>query len=267
MAVAEAVVPRFEVGRALKRTFGAIGQNPITFGILSLVVGIPIVVIDLAFNPYTAGMVSADNPFSAEILRFSALFWIVFLLCSFVLQAGAVVGITSYVNGRTASLTECLSTGISFVPQFVLMTALMLAAFIVGFVLLVVPAIILMMMWFVAGPACVVEHTGVLQAMRRSRALTKGYRWRIFGLYLLLCLFAFSVSAMSAVVTGTTLFPASQEAAIAAAANRSLAQLASSIIATMFNSVISATLVAAIYYELRQIKDGVGPEALATVFD
>jgi uncharacterized membrane protein len=266
MAVAETVVPRFEMGRVLKRTFGAIAQNPITFCILSLVVGIPILAVDLAFNPYTSGA-SVENPFSPAILRYSALFWVVYMLGTFVLQAGIAVGITSYLNGRTASLAECLSAGVSFVPQFALMTVLMLPAFIIAFVLLIVPAIILMMMWFVAAPACVVEHAGVLPSLSRSRALTKGYRWRIFGLYLLFFLFAIAIAVISAVTTGTTLFPASQEAAIAAAANRTVAQLAASIIATMISAVLIGTLVAAVYYELRQLKDGVGPEALATVFD
>src|SRR5262249_4042576 len=107
----------------------------------------------LAFNPYTSGA-RVEDPFSLEILRYTALFWIVYMLGTFVLQAGIVVGITSYLNGRIASLGECLSTGISFIPQFALMTVLMLPALIVAFLLLVVPAIILIMMWFVAAPAC-----------------------------------------------------------------------------------------------------------------
>jgi hypothetical protein len=39
------------------------------------------------------------------------------------------------------------------------------------------------------------------------------------------------------------------------------------VIGTMITSIIGSTFVAAIYYELRQIKEGIGPEALASVFD
>jgi hypothetical protein len=44
----------------------------------------------------------------------------------------------------------------------------------------------LMTIWFVAIPACVIERLGVLQSLRRSRMLTKGKRWQIFGIFLLL---------------------------------------------------------------------------------
>jgi hypothetical protein len=35
----------------------------------------------------------------------------------------------------------------------------------------------------------------------------------------------------------------------------------------MINSIFLSTLVASVYYELRQLKEGIGPEALASVFD
>src|SRR5258708_17090641 len=51
--------------------------------------------------------------------------------------------------------------------------------------LFIVPGLILYMMWSVATPACVVERLGPFRSMARSRALTKGHRWKIFGLLLL----------------------------------------------------------------------------------
>jgi hypothetical protein len=266
MAVAETVVPRFDMGRVIKRTFSVIAHNPTTFGILSLVVGVPMLVIELTYNPFAVGA-GEDGPFNAAILRYSALFWLVYMLCSFVLQAAIVVGTISYLNGRTASLTECLSTGISFLPQLALMTVLVLVAFAAGLLLLVVPGIILMFMWFVAAPVCVVERTGAFRALSRSRALTRGYRWHLLGLSVLFFLLAFVLGIIAGTITGTTMFPSSTEAAIAAAANRSFAQLAASTIATMINAAIGATLVASVYFELRQIKGGIGADALASVFD
>jgi hypothetical protein len=41
-------------------------------------------------------------------------------------------------------------------------------------------------MWCLGTPACVIELTGPWASLKRSAQLTKGYRWKIFGLLLLL---------------------------------------------------------------------------------
>ena len=47
---------------------------------------------------------------------------------------------------------------------------------------LIVPAFIAATMIFVATPVCVVERLGPFKSLRRSAALTKGCRWRVFGM-------------------------------------------------------------------------------------
>ncbi len=46
-------------------------------------------------------------------------------------------------------------------------------------------------MLYVAVPVCVIEKQGVIASLSRSRALTKGYRWQIFGLFLLVMVIGF----------------------------------------------------------------------------
>ena len=266
MAIADTAAPRFEMGRVVKRTFGVIGKNLVTFAILSLVVAIPLLALQVNYSQFVGGVTVGE--FNAGMLRYSAMFWFVYLLSTLILQAAIVHATVAYLNGKTASLAECLSAGLSALFQIALITVLMFLAFIVGAMLLVVPAIIWAMMWFVAVPACVVERTGVFGAFRRSRALTRGYRWRIFGLYVAYLLLGFAVGITLAAVTGTVLFPATPEEVIEAFEdNLSVLRVAASVISTMITSVIGATLVASIYYELRQVKEGIGPEALAAVFD
>jgi uncharacterized membrane protein len=59
----------------------------------------------------------------------------------------------------------------------------------IGLVLLIVPGIIVAIMWHFFGYV-IVEHpeTGPIDSMRRSAEITKGYRWQIFGLGILLVL-------------------------------------------------------------------------------
>ena len=49
----------------------------------------------------------------------------------------------------------------------------------------VVAGILLLPVWWMAMPVCVIEGLGLLRSFGRSRALTKGHRWKMLGLVLL----------------------------------------------------------------------------------
>ena len=53
-----------------------------------------------------------------------------------------------------------------------------------GFVLLIVPGLILLTIWAVIAPVIVIEQTGALDAFGRSRALARGHGWTVFGIVL-----------------------------------------------------------------------------------
>lgn len=56
----------------------------------------------------------------------------------------------------------------------------------IGFILLIVPGVILTLMWIVSVPSMVVEDKGVFDSMSRSADLTKDNRMRILGVGILL---------------------------------------------------------------------------------
>jgi hypothetical protein len=125
--------------------------------------------------------------------------------------------------------------------------------------------------WCVIFPAQVVERAGVLGSFTRSGQLTKNNRWRIFGLFVLW-------GIVSSVVQGvlTNLVGAGSASSLAAAqATSPAAALAAFgpaywvIVAVMgvVGAMVGSAGVAVVYYELRRIKEGIGPEALASVFD
>jgi hypothetical protein len=53
-----------------------------------------------------------------------------------------------------------------------------------GFVLLIVPGLILLTIWAVIAPVIVIEKTRALDAFGRSRALVRGHGWTVFGIVL-----------------------------------------------------------------------------------
>jgi hypothetical protein len=64
----------------------------------------------------------------------------------------------------------------------------------IGFVLLIIPGLILLVMWSVVAPVTVVERPGVLAAFARSRELVRGNGWAVFGVIVLLGLAVVVVS-------------------------------------------------------------------------
>src|SRR5262245_27959728 len=72
--------------------------------------------------------------------------------------------------------------------------------FVILFLLFLVPATILFVIWLVAVPACVVEGAGPIASIVRSNGLTKGFRWKIFGIVLLLGLVLLAVSIVQTIV-------------------------------------------------------------------
>jgi len=267
MAVMQAELARFDMGRVVKRTFSVIGHNIGTFALLSLIPGVPLA----AMNWGMAGLPTGGSLFSQLTFNRISLFAVsglVYLVCMFVLQASVVHGTVADLNGKRASFGNSLSTGLSHFVPLLLIAIVEGIGIALGAILLIVPGIMMAVAWSVAVPVRVVERRGVANSLARSRELTSGHRWAIFGLIVAYFILQMIIGAVIGSFAGLNFFASSPDRlAAAVAATRSVPYVASSMIVTMINAVISSAGVASIYYELRVLKDGIGPEALASVFD
>lgn len=66
----------------------------------------------------------------------------------------------------------------------------------IGFILIVIPGLILLTFWSVGAPAIVVEGTGPIDAFSRSWQLVRGEAWPVFGVLLLTFLIVVVVAAV-----------------------------------------------------------------------
>ena len=123
----------------------------------------------------------------------------------------------------------------------------------IGFILLLVPSLIFLTMFFVVIPVCVLEGLGPIQSLGRSRELTKGHRWRIFAIYLVPML----------VITACNLLLQRSAIAILGVAGYA----AMTYLVTAVGSGCRPVTNLATYYELRSVKEGLDIEKLAAVFD
>jgi len=265
MAIVTAAPPTFSIGQVINRTFGAIGRNALTFYLLSLIAVAPLLVMQIptraaALNASagsTAGMsLQFSNPRFALMFAVSMLVYIVF---GFVLQATLVYGTVADLNGRRAPFGTCLSTGLGVFFPMVGIGILVALGVWLGLILLIVPGIMLAMRWIVAAPVRVIEGPGILKAMGRSAELTRGHRWPIFGLVIIFLLADMAVQAVAGAITG----------AAATTTDGAAVSVVSLVVTWLVGALVAmftAVGVASTYYELRSIKEGIGPEHLAAVF-
>lgn len=64
----------------------------------------------------------------------------------------------------------------------------------VGFILLIIPGLILLVIWSVVAPVTVLERPGVVSAFGRSRELVRGNGWNVFGVIVLVFVIVFVIS-------------------------------------------------------------------------
>jgi len=169
-------------------------------------------------------------------------------------QAALLYRAFAQMRGRPVSLVRSVQLGLRrFLPVVGLAIAvsLLIGA---GTLLLLVPGIVAYAMTFVATPACVVEELGVSASMDRSAQLTKGQRWKILGIALLVLIPGVLGSAVIDAVAeeaGIGFVPAS----------------AGQVIWEGIWGSYYAILAIATYHELRAIKEGVGIDQVAAVFE
>lgn len=245
----------FDLGRVIQRTFKSISQNGITFLIGSiLLVGVPSVL-----QVYGQSLLLQTQ--AAGGFAVMGISWVLWIVGAYVLQ-GMVVKVTvAGFNGKAMSIGAAFEAGIKlFLPLLGVGILVGLGTFL-GALLLIVPGIILAVMWSVATAVVVVENRGVTDSMQRSRELTKGHRWSIFGLAVIL----FVVSMIIGLLVGGV--GAATGGGFMTGSTNLVLNMATTAISNILTSVVSAAGVAALYHELRSVKEGVGPEELASVFD
>jgi hypothetical protein len=239
----------FRVGSVLNRTLSVLSRNFLTFFIVTTIAGLPTVLLSHS-GMFMDGK-TVQNPGQVfGMLLLSLFLGIVLYTFS---QAIVLYGAFQDMRGRSVSLVESLQVGLRrFFPIIGVAIAVSFVVML-GFILFIVPGLILLTMWFVATPACVVEQLGPFKSMGRSAALTGGHRWKIFGLMLLLFVIngvgSGMIGGILAVVGGPTLV------------------LIGSLIWSGIWGACYAVAAVVTYHDLRVAKEGIDIEQIASVFD
>jgi hypothetical protein len=252
------------IGRVFSRAFGTLGSNPVaTLGIALLFAALPSLLLIYAMA--SVGTQVAEFLGTAATIAVAIFSAVTAILLSVITQGALVRATVAFSEGRKASLGESAMAGLGVaLPLFLLglMSALGLA---LGLLFLVVPGIILYVMWSVAAPALVEERLGPMEAFGRSRFLTRGARWKIFAL--LLVIFVIYLLFSSAVeVLGTMMYGGTAELSAGSNSGVPPGYMATTIISGTLSSAVWGVILTSLYVELRDWKDGPKTEALAEIF-
>ena len=168
-------------------------------------------------------------------------------------QSTMIQGAFQDIRGQSFDLGTSIRRGLGrFLPVLGTSICFSIALFI-GFILLIVPGFIVLTMFLVAIPVCVVEALGPLQSIGRSGALTKGHRWKIFAIYivplLVIGIGSFILQAIGAAIAGIT--------------GAAVASFLFVAVTTPYQALVAIVA----YHDLRAVKEGLDIEQFAAVFD
>jgi uncharacterized membrane protein len=234
----------FRVGHVISTSFALLFRHFLTFFIVTLIAFAPLLL--LRQDPQAA----AADP--GRTLALLGLGFLLLMVMSMFSSAIILHGAFQDMRNRPVNLLESLRVAFRRFLPLITLALLETLLLVLGIILLIVPGIIFYTMWMVAVAACVVERTGPWRSLRRSQELTKGHRWKMFGLFLVLMLLSLIGPLLQFVLTATA------GATVAAIGNAIWAAIA---------SAFSSTMLAVTYYDLRVAKEGIDIEQIASVFD
>lgn len=247
---------RFGAGSVLSRTFSVWARNAVPFGLLGLLVHLPLVVIAWTGSPIFEAWWGGI----AEIALRQGL--------SLLLTGLVAYGVVMHLRGAPVPVGRCLSVGLSqFFP--VLGVGLLVVLWIIlGYAALIIPGVIVTCMLWVAVPAAVLEKQPVREALRRSQVLTKGYRMAIFLVLLALGIIGMTVGlGVYGMIVGTLLFDTGDVISEETLARVRTANVVVNLLDGVIFGPLAAVAAAVGYHDLRRTKEGVGVEELAKVFE
>jgi hypothetical protein len=216
---------RIAVGEVISETFSIYGQN------LGALLGSAIVVFLVV--GLVAGILQSAGGLILVLLA-GAL-----RLAGQALYVGFVVKLVQDVRDgrRDLGVGDLFSAASPFILPLIGFGILFGIGVTIGFILLVVPGLILITFWSVGAPALVVEGIGPIDAFRRSWQLVRGDAWAVFGTLLVVLLIVIVIGVVLAAIANPI-------------GNGEASTWIASIISTTITAPIFAIAVTVLYYDL-----------------
>ena len=156
----------FRIGKVFGDTFSVIGRNlGLWIGLAVLFSALPTLILQfLILQPMLGAaltdpnMAMTDPGMVWKTATVSMASGLVFLVLSALLQSSLIRATIEDLNGKRPSMGDCIGTAVSVLLPAIGMSLLIGIGVGIGFILLIVPGIILLLRWCVAVPVLVQER-------------------------------------------------------------------------------------------------------------
>lgn len=118
-------------------------------------------------------------------------------------------------------------------------------------------------MWAAVVPVTIEEDVSVFGAFSRSQGLTRGARWKIFGIFLLILLIGMLIGVIGILLSTIVLGASYLSPAVAMTTMAIILNLVITTLASAFGSSVLTSL----FVELREWKDGPEDRKLSEIFE
>ena len=121
---------------------------------------------------------------------------IISFIASFVVQTSLIKAVQDVRDGRVdLDLGQTVRAGLPYLGPVIGASILAGIGITIGFILLIVPGLILLTFWSLIVPSIVIGGSRALESFGNSWRTVRGYAWRVFGTYVLvwLILIAFGI--------------------------------------------------------------------------
>jgi hypothetical protein len=208
----------------------------------------------IAFAPtFVLGLLVSGSAGTSSAALYGFVTVIIRLACSSLANAAIIYGVVQELRGRGFTFGDSLRIGFARLGPVIGLSLLVGILVTLAAILLVVPGIIVWCVYAVVVPVCVVETLGPTASMTRGAFLTKGNRWRIFGIFALIFIASIVVGGIVGGLAGLT-------------GGVRIVQLATFAIEAVIGA-FNAVVVGVLYYQLRVAREGADIEKIAAVFD
>lgn len=251
----------YSIGESLGKAFSIYLDNFVPLVMIFLAANVPgiIQIFLLSMQADITIAVIGNVP----ITLFSSLLTFASLAISYACMGVAILLISQRYLGKKVNFGELFSNMSSLIFPLLGLSIISTLYIALGFILLIVPGIIWAMGICLSSYVLVIEKKSIFQSMERSKELMKGYKWKIFGWFLVYGIIISLVTYGISQIVGTTVGSTLQ----AAGTLVPMAQILLTLFSAIFSGPFLSCFMVLIYFNIRIDKEGFALEHLAEQFE
>lgn len=242
----------FGVGAVTGATFALFFGRFAFYVSLALLTFIPAIAALLLAPGYGEALYGSDAEAGAATLIAAA----ISMFCGSLLAALATYAVVMEVKGERVGFGQTIAAAAPRIGAVIVASFIVVIVVAFFLLLLIIPGLIAATILWVVIPIVVVERSGPFTSINRSASLTKGKRWSIFGIILILTIIGIAAEVLLQLLIGPVFH----------GVGMSTIFLWVAFVVDILFQTLFAVAAAYSYFHLKVLKEGAQVDELAKVF-